>query len=402
MCTATLDPVNYPPVQRFMREPINNSPVAVLHTDVSDLTALNACQSEIHVMSYNLLTSFYATQKSHSHASQEILDFDFRGPRIVEEINSSAAQVICLQEVDRLDFYGPELQKIGFQIVRYYRDNTEEGRENPFMKRHEIVIAYRAELLTLIDCQNVPMRDLAAEFTDIEEFNYENQGMLCLFSHRESKKNLIVGNCHLQWNPAKDYVKMGQAAYLLSKAARYVKDTSSSANPGSPLPVILAGDFNSQPISSALSTIYAEDIILGEPNEKQTQNASTFRVPADCGEREKEIYQRVQKWVTRKKQSRQLMPLYGKMRSAYENYQCPPNKITADERLTRDETFPSYTNYTVNFKGTLDHIFYNQDALKVKHLLEIPEQKDLQMQTAIPSTKYPSDHFRIEAIFTFN
>ena len=76
--------------------------------------------------------------------------------------------------------------------------------------------------------------------------------------------------------------------------------------------------------------------------------------------------------------------------------------MAGDETLTRLETFPEYTNYTVNFKGTLDHIFYNSDALKVKHILEIPEQKDLALQTAIPSTKYPSDHFRIEAIFTFN
>ena len=138
------------------------------------------------------------------------------------------------------------------------------------MKRHEIIIAYKPDILTLIDTQNVPMRDLAQEFEDVEEFNYENQGMLCLFNHRESKQNLIVGNCHLQWNPAKDYVKMGQAAYLMYKAARYVKDMSSNAQKSSsgPLPVILAGDLNSQPVSSALSAIYGEDIIFGEPNEK--------------------------------------------------------------------------------------------------------------------------------------
>ena len=189
------------------------------------------------------------------------------------------------------------------------------------MKRYEIVIAYKPELLTLIDTQNVSMKDLAQEFEGVEEFAEERQGMLCLFYHKKLKQNFIVGNCHLVANPAKDYVKMGQAAYFVSKAARYVKDMSSNSQKSSrPLPVILAGDFNSQPISSGLSAIYAEEIIFGEPNEKQAQNQSTFRVPSDLGKREREIYQRVQKWITRKKQSRQLMPLYGKMKSAYENY----------------------------------------------------------------------------------
>ena len=95
-----------------MRQPVNVSPV--VNTDISDLTALNQNQSEIHVMSYNLLTSFYATQKSHPHASNEILDFNFRAPRIIEEIRGSDAQVICLQEVDMLDFYVPQLQKLDF------------------------------------------------------------------------------------------------------------------------------------------------------------------------------------------------------------------------------------------------------------------------------------------------
>ena len=62
------------------------------------------------------------------------------------------------------------------------------------------------------------------------------------------------------------------------------------------------------------------------------------------------------------------------------------------------ETFPKFTNYTENFKGTLDHIFYNKDRLEVTHLLETPEELQLVREKGLPSTLYPSDHVRIEAI----
>ena len=60
---------------------------------------------------------------------------------------------------------------------------------------------------------------------------------------------------------------------------------------------------------------------------------------------------------------------------------------------------PPYTNYTVNFKGTLDHIFYNEEALTLLQLLDIPTESELIKDKAIPSLKYPSDHLRIEAQF---
>ena len=60
---------------------------------------------------------------------------------------------------------------------------------------------------------------------------------------------------------------------------------------------------------------------------------------------------------------------------------------------------PRYTNYTSQFQGTLDHIFFSKDCLEVKQLLEIPEANQLIREKALPSTIFPSDHVRIEATF---
>jgi mRNA deadenylase 3'-5' endonuclease subunit Ccr4 len=69
----------------------------------------------------------------------------------------------------------------------------------------------------------------------------------------------------------------------------------------------------------------------------------------------------------------QMEPLIGNLKTAYQYYDLQAGRVAEDETLTREETMPKYTNYTLNFQGTLDHIFYNSDRLKVTHLLEIPE-----------------------------
>ena len=55
-------------------------------------------------MSYNLLASYLAKPEWFG-CPGEILDFSFRAPRIIEEIKSSNASIVFLQEVDRISDY---------------------------------------------------------------------------------------------------------------------------------------------------------------------------------------------------------------------------------------------------------------------------------------------------------
>ena len=46
------------------------------------------------------------------------MNFKFRSERIIEEIGSSPADIICLQEVDHIDdFYDEKLKKLGYNVV---------------------------------------------------------------------------------------------------------------------------------------------------------------------------------------------------------------------------------------------------------------------------------------------
>ena len=103
--------------------------------------------------------------------------------------------------------------------------------------------------------------------------------------------------------------------------------------------------------------------------------------------------------LQRKVESGRLEPLYGTLKSAYHNYQIPVGRIAFDQTLSREETMPKYTHVKTSFQGTLDHLFYNDDMLEVVELLDIPNEEMIRREKAIPSTMFPSDHFRIEAVF---
>jgi mRNA deadenylase 3'-5' endonuclease subunit Ccr4 len=57
---------------------------------------------------------------------------------------------------------------------------------------------------------------------------------------------------------------------------------------------------------------------------------------------------------------------------------------------------PQFTNYTANYKGTLDYIWYTPSRIKVMACTAIPDEKDLlECGEALPNAVYPSDHLMI-------
>jgi len=77
-------------------------------------------------------------------------------------------------------------------------------------------------------------------------------------------------------------------------------------------------------------------------------------------------------------------------------------------------TSRAFTCYCDKHQGMFDHIFYNHENLRVKKLLEIPEEKllapafsqqhnmtDNNFVSRLPNVVYPSSHLRIEAELEF-
>ena len=169
----------------------------------------------LHVMSYNVLADRLASLRKFRHTTAPVLDFDFRGPRIVDEIKNSRASIICMQEVDRVkDFYRPRMEGFGMQLIHYKRPR--------FFQNDGIAIAYRSEDVRLLDTEYVDLNDLTNVYNN-HVFSQNNQAMFCLFEHIRSRKRIIAGNLHLHFNPEKDFIKFAQASYVLERGANFAK-----------------------------------------------------------------------------------------------------------------------------------------------------------------------------------
>jgi CCR4-NOT transcription complex subunit 6 len=64
---------------------------------------------------------------------------------------------------------------------------------------------------------------------------------------------------------------------------------------------------------------------------------------------------------------------------------------------------PPYTNFTGNFKGTLDYIWYTPGRLRVLAVTNVPDPNELfeQCGEGLPSANYPSDHVMLCADVAF-
>jgi len=61
-----------------------------------------------------------------------------------------------------------------------------------------------------------------------------------------------------------------------------------------------------------------------------------------------------------------------------------------------------YTNYTEEFKGTLDYIWFSPEVLAVLAISQVDDESQLMQETALPSSTRPSDHVSLVATFMFH
>ena len=78
------------------------------------------------------------------------MNFKFRSERIIEEIGSSPADIICLQEVDHIDdFYDEKLKKLGYNVVYGQR------KPGPAFEHKATAICYKSDDWVLIDTEKI-------------------------------------------------------------------------------------------------------------------------------------------------------------------------------------------------------------------------------------------------------
>ncbi len=112
------------------------------------------------------------------------------------ELLRYSADILCLQEVDRLDKLSPVLEHEG------YSSHWAAGPG----KRHGCLIAFKADRFLKIEDKTVHYDDLKVHLPGSEPrhastFRTKNIGYILALQERSKSTGLIVATTHLFWHP---------------------------------------------------------------------------------------------------------------------------------------------------------------------------------------------------------
>ncbi|KAI5124636.1 hypothetical protein M0805_004245 [Coniferiporia weirii] len=351
------------------------------------------------IMSWNMLAQCLVRREL--FPTSDCLKAGQREGMLIEEITKSNADIICLQEVDRLEKFGPALQSADYAFT--YSSGPR--------KKHGCIIAYREDVYEKVAEQTIFYDDVEVRSDGPSErarrgssFRTRNIGLIVSLKRRGSEgEHVVVATTHLFWHPKYTYERARQALIL----TRSTHDFKEKNNLRSSI-TFIAGDFNFNPSDAAYSLLVGDDLTpeqefdimashvvhasidpsLPIADPKQVANEE------EGGDaKEEEDPDRVIKNARRAgaddgllesgelaEEFRQLPPL----RSAYDEWSFEETRMFGSRvdlpygRRGRSE--PMYTSYTHYWKVTLDYIFVVLPpgrTLKVLGVLEPPVEEEL-------------------------
>jgi len=172
-------------------------------------------------------------------------------------------------------------------------------------------------------------------------------------SNREPINQICIANTHLYSNKDFPDVKLWQTWQLLQELENFIFSKATN------LPLIICGDFNSTPDTAVYNLLLHQSVHPGHPD---------VNLPNDDAN---------------------VLP---DPMSITHSFQLGSSYAT----VVGEE--PPFTNYTTNFKGTLDYIWYSANNLRPLAVAEIPSEDDiLHFGEGMPSAQYSSDHIMMVA-----
>ncbi|KAF8078530.1 Endonuclease/exonuclease/phosphatase [Lyophyllum atratum] len=178
---------------------------------------------------------------------------------LYRELLATQADVLCLQEVDRLEKLLPALENAG------YAHNYAAGPG----KMHGCLIAFKEELYTMLSAKTIHY-DAEEIRSDGDEkgrrgksFHTRNIGSLVsLQSKSAENEGVIIATTHLFWHPRYvTYERARQTGILVREAVRFRAELERDH-----WPCIISGDFNFAPDDPAYSLLVGDALL---PDQEQ-------------------------------------------------------------------------------------------------------------------------------------
>lgn len=152
-------------------------------------------------------------------------------------------------------------------------------------------------------------------------------------------------NTHLYSNHLYPDVKLWQTVALMSELENFISRRD--------LPLVLCGDFNSEPQSAVYQYLSEGGVDVGHSD---LESVAGKMLPGLVS-------------------SRHSVELYSVMQV-----------VKGQE--------PLFTNYTTNFQGTLDYIWFSPNRLRITSFVDLPDEREISdFHCAMPNAIHPSDHF---------
>jgi CCR4-NOT transcription complex subunit 6 len=170
--------------------------------------------------------------------------------------------------------------------------------------------------------------------------------MVCLETKEPLPKTQIaVVNAHLHWDPQYKDVKLVQTAMLMQELQVFLKSLTPKG--GRHPPILICGDFNSLPDSG----VY-EFLSTG----KAAQDHADFSTYT-----------------------------YGEYTSRGLSHSLPLKSAYTNVDI-------NFTNYTPGFKGVIDYVWFDSEAMTVSGVLGGVDREYMKNVVGFPNWHHPSDH----------
>jgi CCR4-NOT transcription complex subunit 6 len=339
-------------------------------------------------MCYNILCDKYCTRQLYGYCPPWALSWDYRKKLILDEIRHYNADVVSLQEVETEQFYTyfqPELKKDGYAGVFSAKSRARTMAEQDRKHVDGCAIFYKSAKFRVIKDHLVEFNQLAIEAADGSHdminrvMTKDNIGLALLLETTDgvwsngppsdviSRKQLVlVATCHVHWDPEFCDVKLIQTMMLMHRLQSIIKDVQSTyLSPGgsttgmdcNQLALILCGDLNSLPDSGVVEYL---------SNGRVNANHKDFKdIGYDC--------------LCKLSDSSDAKDIY-------------THGFHLLQAYSRD--ILPFTNYTYEFKGIIDYIFYGQDMMRPLGVLGSLDWSWFEQNRVYgcPHPSIPSDH----------
>ncbi|XP_052430797.1 CCR4-NOT transcription complex subunit 6-like isoform X2 [Carassius gibelio] len=346
------------------------------------------------VMCYNVLCDKYATRQLYGYCPSWALNWSYRKKSIMQEILSGNADIISLQEVETEQYYTyflVELSKQGYDGFFSPKSRARTMSESDRKHVDGCAIFYKTEKFSMVQKHTVEFNQLAMANSEgseamlnrvmtkdnigvavLLELKKELMELSCKSVHAMEKQLLLVANAHMHWDPEYSDVKLVQTMMFLSevkniidKASRSLKLSSVSGETNS-IPLVLCADLNSLPDSGVVEFLSKGGVDCTHKDFKELRYSDSL-TNFNCNGKNGTSNGRITHGF--------------KLKSAYENVLMP------------------YTNYTFDFRGVIDYIFYSRPQLNVLGVLGPLDTSWLFENNIIgcPHPHIPSDHFSLFA-----